>query len=813
MRFLRNIPIERKLTIITMVTSGVALLLACASFVTYEQVMFRRTMVRDLLITARMIGDNSSASLSFNESGSAKQTLNSLSAQSHILGAAIYGKDGKLFAQYQRAGFKGTFLPPPVRGNSHRFERDHLELFQSIQLAGEPAGTVYIQSDLEAMAARWRLYALIGLGVMLTSSMVAFLLARKLQRVISEPVSHLARIAGLVASDQNYAVRAVKQGEDELGRLIDGFNEMLSQIQARDAQLHSAHNDLEKRVEERTLSLQQEVTERKRSEAALVESQRFLQSSLDALSAHIGILNETGDIIAVNVVWKESAQGDDFLGHDCGVGTNYLRVCDDPLGAMVSNGAKVAKGIREVMGGQSDEFELEYPCPNGKATRWFVVRVTRFAGQGPVRIVVAHENITQRKRAEESLLQLSRAIEQSADTVVITDDAGLVKYVNPAFESLTGYGIEEVIGKSTRLLKSGEHDAAFYRGLWQTIRSGKSFRAEFTNRKKNGELYTEEKSITPVIDQSGAITHFVATGRDITDRKRNEAQMQALNKQLLETSRQAGMAEVATGVLHNVGNVLNSVNVSTTLIVDQIKKCKSANLAKIAELFREHAQDLGRFISSDPKGRQLPGYIEQLSLHLASEQQATLQELEALRKNIEHIKDIVAMQQSYAKVSGVTETLNITDLVEDTLRMNAGAMLRHDVHVIREFEDVPPITVEKHKVLQILVNLVRNAKYACDDSGRDAKEIRVRVTRREGWVSIAIADNGIGIPPENLTRIFSHGFTTKKDGHGFGLHSGALAARELGGTLTVHSDGLGRGATFTLELPRETIKESQPKAA
>jgi len=138
------------------------------------------------------------------------------------------------------------------------------------------------------------------------------------------------------------------------------------------------------------------------------------------------------------------------------------------------------------------------------------------------------------------------------------------------------------------------------------------------------------------------------------------------------------------------------------------------------------------------------------------------------------------------------------------LRMNSAALVRHQVQVIRDYDaSAPHITVEKHKVLQILVNLIRNAKYACDESGRPDKHLTVRVTNGDGRVRIVLADNGVGIPPENMTRIFNHGFTTRKDGHGFGLHSGILAARELGGSLNAHSDGPGRGATFTLELPQQ----------
>jgi signal transduction histidine kinase len=261
------------------------------------------------------------------------------------------------------------------------------------------------------------------------------------------------------------------------------------------------------------------------------------------------------------------------------------------------------------------------------------------------------------------------------------------------------------------------------------------------------------------------------------------------------------MAEVATNVLHNVGNVLNSVNVSSTLVLDNLKKSKVPYLGKAVALLDEHAADLGEFITTDPKGRQLPSYLNKLAGQLASEQTSAINELILLRQNIEHIKDIVAMQQSYAKISGVTEIIQITDMVEDALRMNAGALIRHEVELIREYADVPSITIEKHKVLQILVNLIRNAKYACDESGRTDKKLKMQITKLDSGIQIAVIDNGVGIPQENLTRIFSHGFTTRKLGHGFGLHSGALAAKELGGTLTAHSAGAGQGATFILKLP------------
>lgn len=283
--------------------------------------------------------------------------------------------------------------------------------------------------------------------------------------------------------------------------------------------------------------------------------------------------------------------------------------------------------------------------------------------------------------------------------------------------------------------------------------------------------------------------------------KERTEQLEQMHKQLLEVSRKAGMAEVATGVLHNVGNVLNSVNVSATIVGERISKLKVSGLTKAATLLQEHEPDLGEYLCTDPQGKLLPAYLLQLSEHLRVEQDASIQELNFLRSNIDHIKGIVAMQQSIASASGVKELFNFRELVEDSLRLNQSSFSRHGVTVNLDLDDVPHVIFDKHKVLQILVNLLRNASQACDDSGRTDKCLWVSLQSGEEKIRLSVTDNGVGILPENLTRIFNHGFTTRKHGHGFGLHSSALAAKELGGALHVQSDGLGFGATFTLELP------------
>jgi signal transduction histidine kinase len=282
--------------------------------------------------------------------------------------------------------------------------------------------------------------------------------------------------------------------------------------------------------------------------------------------------------------------------------------------------------------------------------------------------------------------------------------------------------------------------------------------------------------------------------------------MDKLNRQLIDASRNAGMADVATGVLHNVGNVLNSVSVSATLVGERLRRSKVTNLCRATAMLRAQNGHIIEYLTNDPKGKLIPEYLSTVADDLAVEQSELIVKMTSVGEHIEHIKEIVAMQQSYARVSGVKELVRITDLVEDSLRMNLGALNRHGVEVVREFSPVAPSYVDKHKVLQIIVNLVRNAKYACDESGRPDRRLTLRVGSADGKVRIAVIDNGVGIPTENLARIFNHGFTTRKNGHGFGLHSGALAAKEMGGSLSVASDGPGQGAIFTLELLEEPVQ-------
>ncbi|BCS95995.1 hypothetical protein DSLASN_16270 [Desulfoluna limicola] len=282
----------------------------------------------------------------------------------------------------------------------------------------------------------------------------------------------------------------------------------------------------------------------------------------------------------------------------------------------------------------------------------------------------------------------------------------------------------------------------------------------------------------------------------------SRTELEEAHKKLVETARNAGMAEVATGILHNVGNVLNSVAVTTSSVKERVNHLKTDSFTRLAEQINEHADDLPAFMAEEDRGRKFSTLFSALSGHLNEEKVKLLIQLNGLTDHIQNITEIVDLQQSYSKKAGLLEPVSLTELIEDALSMNDDFLMESGVELKREFMPMNPLMLERHKVLHILLNLINNARHSLVACDKRHKRLTIRVTRADNnCFRVEVSDNGVGISQENMTRIFSYGFTTKKTGHGFGLHSGALNAKEMGGSLNVHSDGPGRGATFILELP------------
>ena len=299
------------------------------------------------------------------------------------------------------------------------------------------------------------------------------------------------------------------------------------------------------------------------------------------------------------------------------------------------------------------------------------------------------------------------------------------------------------------------------------------------------------------VDLKKAAAELEATNEKL---KLEMVERESINKRMLQLSHQAGKAEVATGVLHNVGNVLNSINVSANLVQETHRLSRVGSLKKAADLL-EQQEDVARFIKEDKRGQVFPTYLSKLTDKLLAEHEVVFKELQTLSDHLNHVKTVVAMQQCYAGVSGLKESVIFADLFDDAELLIASSLERHEIQVERDFEELPEMMLEKQKLLQVLVNLLKNAKDSLNASRSSGKKLSIRSYQAGDKVNIEVADNGLGIDPANITKIFSHGFTTKDDGHGFGLHASANAIQEMGGKLSASSEGLGKGAVFAIELP------------
>lgn len=285
-------------------------------------------------------------------------------------------------------------------------------------------------------------------------------------------------------------------------------------------------------------------------------------------------------------------------------------------------------------------------------------------------------------------------------------------------------------------------------------------------------------------------------------------------RELMETSRQVGMAEIAVGVLHNIGNVLNSVNVSSHMVSQQVRTGHAARAIDVAKLLESNQDNLGEFMANDERGKMLPEYLPRLMRQIDTDRSQMMGELESLNTSIQHASEIIQAQQSYAKNIGMYETLTVGALVDKALTIVDSSFDRHDIEVALDYDEGVSVISDKSRILQILVNVLKNAKEAIKDSTNENERritIRIRATA-DGGAEIVVTDTGVGIEPGNVDRIFAQGHTTRKSGHGFGLHHAATTAGELGGRLTASSEGVGRGAAFTLVLPSDS-HPTQSRAA
>jgi C4-dicarboxylate-specific signal transduction histidine kinase len=273
-------------------------------------------------------------------------------------------------------------------------------------------------------------------------------------------------------------------------------------------------------------------------------------------------------------------------------------------------------------------------------------------------------------------------------------------------------------------------------------------------------------------------------------------QLREAQDQVAATARAAGMAEVAVGVLHDVGNVLNSINVAAQMTDESLKSCRIASIRKAAAMLSAAKTDLPSFLATE-KGKKLAVFLCEATTNIATSHDRASAELEHLKTGVEHVRAIVATQQAYAHASAHVETFELAELVAAAIRLRGT----QSIEIVNHISAGISMTTDKHRLMQILLNLIANSCQAIAERPDAPRQIDVGAASRDGRVEIDVRDHGVGIEPETMKQLFRHGFTTKKSGHGFGLHSSANAATDLGGSIRARSDGAGLGATFVIDVP------------
>ncbi|RMD73609.1 MAG: GHKL domain-containing protein, partial [Lentisphaerae bacterium] len=293
--------------------------------------------------------------------------------------------------------------------------------------------------------------------------------------------------------------------------------------------------------------------------------------------------------------------------------------------------------------------------------------------------------------------------------------------------------------------------------------------------------------------------------RNISSRIKTQEALREAQKELVETAHRAGMAEIATSILHDVGNLLNSVNVSCEMIDQKLTKSTIGTLLQVTDLIKQQ-DDPVRFFSEDPRGKRIPHLLIEMGQRIQQEQAQLKSETGNLRNKIALIREVIQMQQSYAKAGLFEEEANVEQLVDDAIAIHSRALKQAQIKLNKKYRPVPHIRVAKSKFVHVILNLIKNAEEAVSALPASERRIDVEIFPLENEICVKISDNGVGIDPEDLGRIFTHGFTTKATGHGFGLHSCANMIKEMGGRIEVESAGRGRGASFSVIVPQATKK-------
>lgn len=394
--------------------------------------------------------------------------------------------------------------------------------------------------------------------------------------------------------------------------------------------------------------------------------------------------------------------------------------------------------------------------------------------------------------------QFTELLESVYDAVVISHNHGQVERCNA--RALEYFQLEAAAIPNlsvTELIAGADHD--IIRTVRRLLREDRRVFIEAECRRRDESTFPAEITVSLIhVDGQERLCFFI---RNISVRRETEAALERASEGLVRAARLAGMAEIATGVLHDIGNLLNSINVSSDFLAAELRTSSVGNLTRLAQLVHEKGDRLPEFIADDPRGPKFLQALCQCAEVLADEHQALGEECERLREHLRSVVDVIRAQQSYASGVAFNETVSLGSVIDEVLLLQKPSFTRHQIQVETNFGKLPEVVIQKSKLVQVLVNLLQNARDAILQQEGAPRRILIEGGTAGEQVWLRVRDWGIGIAPENIEQVFRHGFTTKPSGHGFGLHTAANFMAEMDGRIAVASPGLGQGATFTLELP------------
>ncbi len=395
------------------------------------------------------------------------------------------------------------------------------------------------------------------------------------------------------------------------------------------------------------------------------------------------------------------------------------------------------------------------------------------------------------------------------DAVLITNLAGQLIRMNERAADFFSIREEDATDyKITDLISGADENAVDW--ILEHLKNERRVFIECFCLSLDGSDFPAEVTVNLIhLTEDNELCFFI---RNVTVRKETEEELHRAQEGLLQAAHKAGMAEIATGILHDVGNLLNSVNVSCGLLHSALETKAVDGLQKCNTMFQEHLNDLPAFFANDPRGRKLPQLYVKIGEVLHQEWMHVARENERIQRTVDVIREVIGTQQDNARLSLFEQDIDVGEVINEVLALQQTYITDAHVKIDKDFDPGLQLKTQKAKLIFVMVNLIRNAVDAVRSTEEEKRLIQIRAFVNDTATFVQVEDNGIGIPPDNMAKIFTHGFTTKPSGHGFGLHACANFMKEMRGSIGADSPGEGQGTVFQLKFPKQPEQADNPDA-